>query len=1106
MNIVTKATGDSLTATEFNQIPDELETLISSAGILPISTELDQISKAIAQYSNDGNFYNTVSGTANAIELTNNTRKTPTALTNGLKIRFSPAINNTGATTINVANLGTKSLKFRGKDIPANFLVAGKYYEAIYNSADDIFDLDLFYTNNSVVYNNVADLKADTTLVAGAFCKTKGYYTANDGGEAEYIIREATESDVDNGGSILIISGGNFVAELIIPNGILNVKKFGAKGDNTTDDRQAIQNAIDYMTTVSGLGKTIYFPNGKYLINSSYSRNIVHNKNEGGTIVVIDQHTIQCGIAIEANNIQLVGESPFTEIALGNNLSTGQLNCLLLIRNIGQIAGQKTTKVNLKNLNFQCRYKTQNGIDTEDCYLTLSCFENVSVAQVNNIAINLDCYLFKLDRVDCRACKTGIKIKGTYGGNSTSTLLDQCYVASYTDYAYMIDNGYYTSFNVCCSDNLHPGNAISYYIKTGVAINFSGCGCEGADKVIKVDYADGLTIDGFCAHAVGSADIANPTDFLFDFRDVRSVTLSGIYTKLATTSGTQFYADKLLGLSDINGNPNNNGSITVTDSSFNVTETNRSSGISFANNVSCIGAITQRPYTNNYNCFNDIMSERFMFNSTLFTAHGTAVIDSSGIATGFENNLSSYIELSSFRPKNMPWAIETPFYTFNQISSTANLLLGASNCRFTVGATNAYLFLGSQNDGIADIAELSLLPTQPELNKPYQFKGEFTGTKYVTYYRNSLEEEWKQSSSINSTTPIYDFPASWRIGVQDETHQIDATVDLTTLRMFIFGVETVSGATNGREVVFPKDYTATEGVQIENDQIVTDWGAFSDYIQLPSINLGNKPWIIETPLYKFSDLTHNNTLLAVNSAIRMTAISTQCTMFLGDPNITLKCASQLETNLYYQFKVEYNGENYKGYYRNSLTEDWKLESTRVYSTPISSTALTFKMNGYASNYQMTGIADLSPMLITSANKPIYCPFRQVNFNYLDNGIKICAEAERYKIVGFDDILRYNYVSPSVSKKNVVLPNKSLFEMIGAKTLKYSITTGNTTVNIYNDKTCLITGVVLTAGVINIPISGGLANTNYYCSLPTSAKTKTTFTTASTGDYLLIGEL
>lgn len=91
-------------------------------------------------------------------------------------------------------------------------------------------------------YNSVDEMRKSETAIVGRPCVTLGYYEPNDGGGAVFIIRQKKESDVDDGGSVIFLNNGN-VAELIIK-GTVNVKQFGAKGDELTDDTKSIDAAV----------------------------------------------------------------------------------------------------------------------------------------------------------------------------------------------------------------------------------------------------------------------------------------------------------------------------------------------------------------------------------------------------------------------------------------------------------------------------------------------------------------------------------------------------------------------------------------------------------------------------------------------------------------------------------------------------------------------------------------------------------------------------------------------------------------------------------------------------------------------------------------------
>ncbi len=96
-----------------------------------------------------------------------------------------------------------------------------------------------------------------TDIPVGMTAGTKGYFAANDGGNAVYIIRAKRQEDVDDGGSIIFLENGN-VAELIT-DGTVNVKQFGAVGDGVTDDTAAFRASINS-------GYNVYVPKGHYIL------------------------------------------------------------------------------------------------------------------------------------------------------------------------------------------------------------------------------------------------------------------------------------------------------------------------------------------------------------------------------------------------------------------------------------------------------------------------------------------------------------------------------------------------------------------------------------------------------------------------------------------------------------------------------------------------------------------------------------------------------------------------------------------------------------------------------------------------------------------------
>ena len=111
------------------------------------------------------------------------------------------------------------------------------------------------YLQTQKIYNTFDEMVLDASnLVDGLNVQTLGYHSYNDGGGAFYQITD-TASLTDYQVQI-----GTLYATLII-NNEMNVKQFGAYGDDSHNDTTALQNALNTC-------KRITIDNGTYLTNS----------------------------------------------------------------------------------------------------------------------------------------------------------------------------------------------------------------------------------------------------------------------------------------------------------------------------------------------------------------------------------------------------------------------------------------------------------------------------------------------------------------------------------------------------------------------------------------------------------------------------------------------------------------------------------------------------------------------------------------------------------------------------------------------------------------------------------------------------------------------
>lgn len=132
--------------------------------------------------------------------------------------------------------------------------------ENVQSQIDGDTPATFFITKGLRVVNSIAALAAlDKTKFTRAF--VTGYYAAGDGGGGAYWYDSTDTTSSDNSGTIIVASdGGRWKLQLTCP---VSIKQFGAKGDNSTDDKAAIQACVTWAA-----GALIYAPAAQYKLSS----------------------------------------------------------------------------------------------------------------------------------------------------------------------------------------------------------------------------------------------------------------------------------------------------------------------------------------------------------------------------------------------------------------------------------------------------------------------------------------------------------------------------------------------------------------------------------------------------------------------------------------------------------------------------------------------------------------------------------------------------------------------------------------------------------------------------------------------------------------------
>lgn len=177
-----KVDGNTVDASEWNQLAD-LDNAVTSSGQTPSTGNLNQLGIAMAINAAGADFYSD-SGAADAYVLTAiGTLRSPHAYFDGMRVRFRPDNANTGASTVNVATLGVKSIKrsdgttaTSAGDIVANAdtelrydLANGVFVIVKVRSATESLEGLALLPTSIVITNNTTDANNDIDFTGGVF-------------------------------------------------------------------------------------------------------------------------------------------------------------------------------------------------------------------------------------------------------------------------------------------------------------------------------------------------------------------------------------------------------------------------------------------------------------------------------------------------------------------------------------------------------------------------------------------------------------------------------------------------------------------------------------------------------------------------------------------------------------------------------------------------------------------------------------------------------------------------------------------------------------------------------------------------------------------------
>lgn len=334
------------------------------------------------------------------------------------------------------------------KDYVDNYFNNLDVQEEINNKLDEMLEngeleqiIEQFLQSTALwCFDSVEDMKNATNLINGSYAETMGYYEINDGGKATYKITNV-ESETDYQEEL----ENGLYANLIVKNEMCP-EQFGAKGDGTTDDTNAIIKCLNNSKEII-MNKTYKCAFGVNEISNSF------NLYGTGTIK-LDKITFNETVNIEGIKFIFDNVSNLGVTLNGNNSKV--INCTFDNENINNktvllsINGNNTIVENSSFLNNQDGRAGIMAISVNNCIVKNCYFYKMGETAVTFMGHSKNCLADGNIAVDCALL-----------GNLTDGVF-----STYADY----DNGIYTD-NIGFINNQVIGDVCNYCFRFDGILN-----------------------------------------------------------------------------------------------------------------------------------------------------------------------------------------------------------------------------------------------------------------------------------------------------------------------------------------------------------------------------------------------------------------------------------------------------------------------------------------------------------------------------------------------------------------------------------------------------------------------------------------------------------